>query len=133
MPQYRWNDSLLIGVPLCDEHHQHLFDLFNKTYGEITADSTPQDIADLFRELMDYAAYHFSVEERLMAQNGFPGREEHMKEHRSFSDRVATMHKAHCEGQTQLSREVLAFLTNWISTHIQKLDARFGRYMACSR
>lgn len=133
MPYYRWDDGLLIGVPLCDEHHQHLFALFNKTHDEFAAQSSSQDIAALFRELIDYAAYHFTIEERLMTQSDFPGREEHIKEHRNFSRRVEEMHQAHCHGQEHLNREVLTFLANWITTHIRKLDARFGRFMACSR
>ena len=133
MPILQWDEGLLIGVPLCDEHHQHLFSLLNKTYDGFGAKSPSSDIAALFHELIDYAIYHFAAEERLMEQNSFPGKEDHVKEHDYFSKRVTEMYMAHCDGEKHLSLEVLTFLNDWIKTHIQKIDARFGRYMACRR
>lgn len=90
-PKHRplWNSDLSVGSRDLDTHHRHLGLLVNRL-----ADTPPGPggrflAHDVLRELAAYAAYHFELEEALMASVRFPGLAAHQTEHLQFCEVVA--------------------------------------------
>lgn len=130
MPVISWNDCFSVGIPQIDEHHQHLFFLVNKTYDEFISRDSAKNLAALLDELIDYATYHFSMEEHWMRESKYPDLAIHQKEHESFSKRVTGLHSSYHKGDVHLSLEVLSFLHSWLTNHILQSDAAYGRFVA---
>jgi len=132
MPILNWDNRYSICLPEIDKHHQHLFALVNRLYDDFVDKASAQALNALFDELIDYATYHFSVEERWMREEGYPELEMHQKEHDLFSKRVLEMQKDYNAGKRNLSLEVLSFLHNWLASHIQLSDVDFGRFLSAN-
>ncbi len=130
MPVINWNDCYSVGIPQIDEHHQHLFFLVNQTYDKFISRDSAKNLAALFDELIDYATYHFSMEEHWMRESNYPELAIYQKEHGIFSKRVGELQSCYHEGEVHLSLEVLSFLHNWLSTHILQSDAAYGCFVA---
>lgn len=130
MPTIAWDEGYSIGVPQIDEHHQHLFFLFNKFHEIFVKDAPGQNLSPLFDELIDYVIYHFDEEERLMQECRFPHYEMHRKEHEIFSQRLVELDKQYSQKKKHLLIEVVVFLHNWLKSHIMQSDADFGRFIA---
>ena len=127
-----WQKSYAIGIPKIDEHHQHLFVLLNEFFKNILSKSSYADLESLFKELVDYVAYHFTEEERLMKNNSFPGLEMHREEHGKFAKRVLALTNDYHAKKDFIFLETATFIFNWIQSHILKSDAEFGRFIAAT-
>lgn len=125
MPIVKWNMNFLLGISEMDQHHQHLVQLLNDTYDEFRENGIID--STLIVKLTDYAGYHFACEENLMKEVSYPNFVEHKEEHNSFNSRIAEIQKAFKQKET-VSVELLWFLCNWITYHIQETDAEFGQY-----
>lgn len=128
MPIINWDSRFSIHMAEIDAHHQHLFVLFNRLYDDFVGKASTQALNALFDELIDYATYHFSVEEHWMRDLGYPELEMHQKEHDLFSKRVLEMQLDYTAGRRNLTLEILSFLHNWLASHIQLSDVEFGAF-----
>lgn len=128
MPVFEWNVSYLIGIKEIDQHHQHLIKLVNESYAECKKGMSEEKMTSLLDELIQYADYHFSCEERLMEEASYPELPQHRKEHELFAGQVREFQKGHRENKVS-PISVLSFISNWITHHIQQTDVRFGVYM----
>jgi hemerythrin len=130
MAIFEWQDRYLIGVEQIDEHHKHLIELLNKTHRDFLCQAPPAILAGLFEELIDYATYHFSAEEEVMLESGFPNIDRHKQEHDQFARDVVTMHSNYLEKQKPFFLEILTFLYDWLKSHIPQSDNELGRFLA---
>jgi hemerythrin len=130
MPILEWNKDFELGIKQFDEHHQHLVALLNKTGEIFTGGASQEAIGEILDKLIDYATYHFAAEEQWMTAHGYDGLAEHHNEHVRFSLKVVEIQKDFHDGRTRLSMEVLLFLKNWLTDHILKTDAEYGRFAA---
>lgn len=120
-----WNDKFVLGVKDFDEHHRHLVGIINRLYDEYSNDPAAGNVAGVIKELSDYAVYHFAAEEQWMKDNSYPGLQQQIKEHATFSERVAALREEATAGQATTS-ELFYFLSEWLTTHILESDADYG-------
>lgn len=132
MPLIEWDDSLSLRDATMDEHHRHLVQLLNRTYDDFTNGAPAEMLGEVIHELLNYATYHFSSEERLMTESAYPDLEEHRDEHSRFVLKIARLQKSFQEGDRHLSFETISFLKNWIAHHIRESDVRYGDFVASS-
>ena len=125
-----WSVSYSIGLEQIDEQHEHLFLLLNKLYDDFTNGTSAQALDTLIEELIDYATYHFANEEKQMQDIDFPELQIHKAEHAIFSRRICEIERSYQDGGKHLTLELLAFLHNWLVTHILHSDMKFGRFIA---
>ena len=124
-----WTDDCSVGVQQLDEHHKHLFGLLRNIY--LTCDHTDQvDNAEaIVDELVDYATYHFSAEERLMDATGYFDAAAHQLEHQRFIQRVAEFQQDILKHQKVYLIELIGFLGNWLIHHIRVVDKKLGLHL----
>jgi hemerythrin len=123
-----WNSSFLLGFTDIDAHHQHLVGLLAKTHDEFT--SGISDLGPILDELVDYTKYHFKSEELWMLDGLYPGIVGHKKEHGIFLHKVVDLQEYFHSNNQYISLEMLQFLEVWITNHILKTDADFGRFLS---
>lgn len=115
-----WRDAFKINLPEIDSEHQHLFGL--------VAQLEVSTIGPTVEALLDYVVTHFTHEQQLMEQSGYPAFEEHLKLHEQFSTAVADFLGAD-DGWTQERVDQLRkFLNRWLVGHIMTHDLRFGNW-----
>jgi hemerythrin-like metal-binding protein len=123
-----WSSSYSVQVSQMDGEHQRLVGIINKLYGAMRAGRGKEAIGSILGELIDYTKNHFAHEERLMQETGFPGLEEQRRAHGNLLSRVSEIEKKFKAGEV-LSQEVMSFLKDWLSNHIQKEDKQYGPHL----
>lgn len=122
-----WSDKLVIGVKRIDFEHQIFAELINILADKIDAGEDKLSQARTLREIIKYADFHFTSEENIMEECGYPGIKEHISLHQSLqrglNDRVMAM-----VGDETSAEEILKFLTAWFIDHTQLEDTRIALY-----
>lgn len=85
----------------------------------------------VFADLAEYARYHFSEEESLMAARCLDARhmEQHKHAHKSFLNEVTLLHSGVSAGNPDAAKSLLQFLTHWLAYHILGSDQFMARQM----
>lgn len=119
-----WNESLSVGEPTLDKHHQHLAHLINQLGGRESDTLKSEQMVDILSALVKYAEYHFRHEEELMAEAAYEHLESHRQEHLHFCEVVAEI----CYGATLgviSAKELFSYLTRWWRNHILLEDMKY--------
>jgi hemerythrin len=124
-----WDDSLILGIKQIDEHHRHLVGLLSNCYNAIMLDDPQAELEAIVEELSGYTNYHFTFEERLMAEHDFPGMNAHLLEHAEFSRNVRDFQDMCNSGDASVATEVLVFLRGWLVHHILKVDRVYATFL----
>jgi hemerythrin len=127
MNRIKWDSSFLLGFRDIDQHHERLVGLLSRTHDEFVT-GTP-NLGPTLDELLDYTKYHFKSEELWMLDGFYPAIIAHKKEHSFFLLKVTQIREAYHSGNACLSLEMLQFLEKWITSHILKTDAEFGKFL----
>jgi hemerythrin len=81
-------------------------------------------------EMINYAREHFTTEEVLMRQYGYPAIESHKKEHDYFIDTTASLAINFMDNRNTTGDEITEFLKIWLTNHILKTDMKFKPFFA---
>lgn len=125
-----WNTHFSIGIDDIDDHHRHLMALLNAVYDDFIQQKAGLELAKVFAELTAYSQYHFSTEEAVMREHGYPGYALHKIRHDQFVERLKSLQESVANGRRQVSFELLTFLNTWLLSHILVADADIGRFLA---
>lgn len=127
MPVLEWDKKFELGIMEFDNHHRTLVGLLNETYDTFTGGANRETFGEILENLIDYATYHFAAEECWMGLHGYGGLQKHRKEHDEFSRRIVEIQNDFKMSKKHLSIETLVFLKEWLSNHILREDAEYGR------
>ncbi|GAM10814.1 methyl-accepting chemotaxis protein [Geobacter sp. OR-1] len=123
-----WSNSFSVKVSKMDQEHQRLIDMINNLYISMREGHGNESIGAILDELIEYTKTHFSHEEKLMKESGYPGYEDQKRAHESLIRQVVEIHGKFKSGAA-LSQEIMTFLKNWLVNHIQGMDKRYGPYL----
>ncbi|NER08553.1 MAG: hemerythrin family protein [Okeania sp. SIO3C4] len=126
----RWDSSLSVGVDKIDEQHQHLVLMANGLHDAMRQGNGKEHMAKLLMDLKTYTQEHFSTEEMLMKEHGYPGMLPHVQEHKKLVNQVLELEESLKTGQAVITIEVMQFLRDWLTAHIQHSDKRCGEFLA---
>ena len=130
MQTFVWGDEFYTGLGRVDEQHRALVDLFNSLSDSLASANDWGDAPVLlaFSQLMDYAKYHFSVEQELMREFSLDQRyvTKHLHLHEEFSRQVRAMWGARAS-MSNPAEVFLAFLTSWLCQHVLGVDQAMAR------
>jgi diguanylate cyclase (GGDEF)-like protein/hemerythrin-like metal-binding protein len=134
---FEWDASFDTHLQDVDTQHHRLVDLIN-ALGEAIAgqdDLAELELRRLHRELADYAALHFSDEERLMRESGVDERHasRHRREHEDFRGHVAELGSLGGEAPAARGRRILSYLVSWLAYHILGFDQALSRQINAIR
>lgn len=137
MEAFVWTTKFVTGLSEVDDQHRQLVDVINR-FGELIMrreGASLQEIEAVYGKLANYAQYHFSEEESLMATMRLDARhiEQHQSAHKSFLDEVALLHSGLSANNPNAAKSLLQFLTHWLAYHILGADQFMARQMASIR
>lgn len=123
-----------IGIAAMDAQHArwiHLIEKFRAAGGDHLRDQTGHAAArDALEKLLEYTRLHFTSEEKLLAEHGYPGLEAHREEHRKLEAAVVALWDelhANTTHTTPLKLNLLA--TIWLMEHITEEDRKYARFL----
>lgn len=121
MSPITWDRSLETGDPVVDHQHRAIHDLFNNLEAVANNDAEIMRALDF---LTEHVMVHFATEEDLMLREEFPKTltEAHILEHRRLNDAVRDQVLAYRSGQLDSVEPIIAFLREWLVTHVRDCD-----------
>lgn len=117
-----YTEDYRLGHPTLDSQHQLLFGLIGDLERAIEANHGRDALADLLQRLFAYVIVHFTTEDRLMLESGYPDAETHRVEHRSLMANLQRLEEEHQAGAPSAPKDVLRLLTAWARGHIRESD-----------
>ncbi len=125
-----WSDKLAVGNAEIDSQHQKLVQLINGLHNHMIAGDAHDVMGKVLERMIEYTAFHFSTEERLMAQSGYPASAAHIAEHRKLVAKATELNEKFRAGKTAITMETMTFLRDWLQHHIAESDHALGAFLA---
>ena len=128
MEKVCWKEEYSVGVEKFDHQHQHLFEITNKI---IEHSGTSEDsglVSETLTEMINYAREHFTAEEVLMQEYGYPEIESHKEQHDYFIDTTAELAISFMDNRNTTAGEIAEFLKLWLTLHILKCDMKYKEF-----
>lgn len=124
-----WNHTCTIGVRAMDDQHAILMETLNDLRLALMQGGSRDQVSEGLNRLIDFTRLHFSSEERLLEQSGYPGVVEHRRAHQQLLSQIeeaAHLTQVHDELHT---RSLLVFLHDWYLGHVENLDCQYGTWL----
>jgi hemerythrin-like metal-binding domain len=122
----KWDDaSYSVQIKTIDDHHKVLLELINDIYGSFMQKKHLSSTAEILEKLEEYARFHFAFEERIFNQIGYPLKQEHIKEHRAFTDQIKQFKDQMASG-VDATFSISNYLRDWLKVHIQLEDRKYA-------
>ncbi len=129
MPLIVWDEEKLgTAIKEVDDQHQRWIEIINELHEMLIGAAREVPHEETLEEMLDYCDYHFSAEERLMQEVGYPDYEAHKKAHDAFKYQLREMRRQMRSGDIVLRSQLLSTMKNWLEDHITVVDKRFGEF-----
>jgi hemerythrin len=128
MEKIRWKDEYSVGVEKIDRQHRHLFEIINKLIDHSGSSGDSALVSETLTEMLNYAKEHFTTEEELMQEYGYPEIESHKEQHIYFFKTTAELSINALNKQSMVLREIVEFLKIWLTFHILKCDMKYKEF-----
>jgi len=126
---FRWTEAYSVHIALLDQQHQGLFATVDELNQAMSAGNGNEALQPILGKLMEYAQVHFSAEESLMEEHGFPGFSTHRYEHEMFRKNVAMFLEEYKAGKRGVPVTLMFFLQNWLKDHVQHADKLYSGFL----
>ncbi len=124
-----WNNSWLVGVKEIDAQHKNLVAILNQLHEAMTRGQGKDVLGAILASLVNYTKAHFTAEERMMHESGYPDIVAHKYEHQQLTAKVVDFQKKFDSGSIGIGVEVMQFLSAWLQGHIKGTDKKYTPYM----
>ena len=124
-----WDQKYCVHIAEIDRQHQKFTALLDMLFEAIEDGRSKGALAEILRELVAYAGYHFDTEEQLMIKHHYPELGAHQKEHEEFRARILEFQRNFAEGKETLTDDVVKFMTHWISDHVMNTDMKYAPFL----
>jgi len=118
------------GVAKIDEQHKDLVNRLNAVTSMGTKSASKEETEKTLNLLGEYIAKHFSDEEALQKQSGYPKYDWHKQQHQQY---IAEFQKLKKEFATngssaKFTMDLSNSIITWIVRHIKSVDVEFGKF-----
>lgn len=129
MSAFVWEDKYSLHIAELDRQHQRLFALFNELYDAMQQGHGSEVIDKVLTSVIDYTAYHFSFEEKLLREAGFKDEAAHRAEHAKLGEQAKVLAQKLKAGNADVTIATLKFLGDWLARHILVTDKSFAPFL----
>jgi hemerythrin len=120
-----WTKEWETGIAVIDKQHLRIVELINDLHYVKGIGSNRAMIEQVLHDLIDYTLNHFSFEEELQAQAGYPFAKAHKRVHEMFVKKVVAYQERVAAGD-DVVLEVAGMLEKWLVNHINGDDADYA-------
>lgn len=123
-----WSPSFATGHPAIDRQHETLFQRVHELGLAVYQRHGEQEMRRTLSAASMYVEVHFSMEEGLMREAGYPGLAAHQAEHDGLRAKVEEMVDRY-HGAGLEAEDLLAFLENWLTAHVLHEDREMAAFL----
>ena len=124
-----WKDEYSVGIDSIDQQHRRLVNLINQLHTAVTYSTGEEFEREALDELVDYTKTHFTYEEGLMEQNGYPDFEPHKAQHKEMIQQVGDVLAEYEKDQDTAMNNALSYLSDWLINHINGTDKQYSSFL----
>lgn len=124
-----WSPAFSVKIKKFDDQHKKLVDLVNQLHDAMKAGQGNAVLGVVLQSLITYTATHFKEEEQMMQAHGYPELAKHKAEHEKLVVQVLDLQKKFQSGGSVLTLTVMSFLKEWLISHIQGVDKKYGVFL----
>ena len=126
----KWDDKYKIGYKRIDDQHKELVNIINDLYDCIDySDSEDDKLKEAFKNVLkktvDYVAYHFTYEEKIMHAIQYRKLLEHSSSHREFTQTIYNYVLSYENGSLDAIHNLVKYLKEWLLNHVLVADKEF--------
>ncbi|MGA3370616.1 MAG: bacteriohemerythrin [Terracidiphilus sp.] len=125
-----WSSKYSVGIEALDNQHKAMMNILNELHAASMKGKASEVAGPLLHKLESLANEHFSAEERLMESTGFSGLAGHRVQHREMAGKIAEFIARHEEGDTTVYAQLLYFIRDYQTRHMQTEDSKYGPWFA---
>ncbi|HTH17265.1 MAG TPA: bacteriohemerythrin, partial [Magnetospirillum sp.] len=130
MASIAWSEMMSVGVPVLDADHKTLIGLINALHRSVGDEEEYATLGSVLKALEDYAAHHFSREERMLAACRYPSMAAHTRMHARLAQQVTELKTAYDGDRTAVrAKQCLDFLHKWLIEHICSTDMDYRAWV----
>lgn len=112
-----------------DIQHKRLVELVNRIYDAMREGKGDQAAQQTLEDIVLYVRTHFTAEEALMQQVGYPHLSAHQAKHRALTAKAKELMEGLKAGKMVATVRLATFLKDWLVNHIQHEDRQYGIYI----
>lgn len=124
-----WEDKYSVNIAKIDLQHKKLVEAINAFQVSLLAGHSRKDMQKVFASVLDYTLHHFKTEEDLMIEHGFPGLEEHRKEHERFTKEIVAYLDTFLDTDKDIATDMAAYLLQWLERHVFSMDRKYSVFL----
>jgi len=128
MALINWSENLSVNIKGLDNQHKKLVSVINELHDAMKKGESSKVLSKILFEMAAYTKTHFKSEEELFEKYNYPDKIKHKKEHDMFVQKVDDFMTEYNSGKTNLSFELMNFLTKWLTNHIQVSDKAYSNF-----
>jgi hemerythrin len=129
MERIEWSPELSVGIDSIDDQHRQLIALAREMQVVAEDGGTREQIKSALDRMLDYAAVHFSTEEDLFEQHGYPEADPHVNEHNLFVMKLVGLQSKFDTKWEGLGTDIFNYLRLWIENHINSTDKAYSQFL----
>ncbi len=132
MAYMTWLKEWNTGIDVIDRQHLRIVELINDLHrAGAHGHAGGTVVNEVVRELIHYTQTHFTFEEELQAQAGYPFAKAHKRLHELFIKKVQDYQARILAGE-DVMQEVTAMLEQWLVNHIKVDDSDYAPQVRAS-
>ena len=124
-----WSSKFEVGHERIDFEHKIFLNLIREASRLPGRGVSRERVLLHLNEVKQYAVFHFTSEENIMFDVGYPDIEPHKKEHEMLLALFDSRAHLYRSGEIELD-EVVEFLFEWFALHTTQVDTRLAKYIA---
>ncbi|OUS32055.1 hemerythrin [Thalassotalea sp. 42_200_T64] len=128
----KWKSEYSVGVKSLDLDHQKLITLLNQFNTAYDYDMGCDFEHQSLKELIEYTRYHFTREEQMMSDSGYPDLEAHKLQHQIMIEKIKEIEQKYEQVGHDAFEEVSKFLSDWLINHINGTDKQYTAHLNAS-
>jgi hemerythrin len=128
--KFQWTAEYSVRNAAMDSQHKQLFGIIRKLHTAMRSGHGKDVLSEVLRRLVDYTLQNFAAEENLVMTDGSPQLITHRAEHKAPTDKVLAFKKDCDAGAYSNTPDLMKFLENWLTHHIQNVDQKYGEFLS---
>jgi hemerythrin len=129
MQKIVWSEEFSVGVEKMDAQHKALIGMINKLILDPQATTRSETVSDVLNEMTNYVQTHFTAEEALLAEHGYPQLQTQVQQHRDFQETTAKFCTATMVDIHGVPDMLLEHLSEWLIHHILESDMAYSSFL----
>jgi hemerythrin len=129
MATFDWNNNYSVNIKEIDEQHKTWLKILNKLDEAIMLGESSNVLGRTVEDALEYTKSHFSMEETLMKNYGYPDFDFHKQKHDDLIIELNSLLERNEKNETGLAIDVMGTLGDWLIKHILEEDKKYSSYL----